>query len=346
MIFNILSIVTQIAHSVTRPAMLAKAGMKTISGGDDHSLVATNVDISTSMALLHGYGDFLGFHTNYPGSFSEENDDQSPLRSRALQVIQVDPLDGTGDMKDSINGPRPVAPTLLISHLVRTETTAKFSVAGGIIYNPLHGYGIASDCKEVMLFVDNGDGGAKIIKHRVTAPQRGQSLFLGRRVSYPQLVPDGPWVQFLKNTGLNVQVVPTGGAGLVALQFFRNFIEPAEEGAPYFRDLQPVSAIVNCMDRWKTWDTDPTVAIARALGLPVMTDMFGHNLTANASAADRTEMWHKQGTLLCANPAIQEQIAALAINFVDRNPDCPLICPPDSGYMNEIISMFGVTARN
>ncbi|MDP2925242.1 MAG: hypothetical protein Q8N99_02605 [Nanoarchaeota archaeon] len=142
---------------------------------------------------------------------------------------------------------------------------------------------------------------------------------------------------YLKQQGLDIERVPVGGAGIFAMQVFRNFIEP-KENVPGFSDLEKLTIGFNCQPDWKTWDTDPTEVIANALNLPPRTDIYGYIPTANASARILSNMHHKTGYVLSTDLELRDTIIKHASKFQKRNPDCPLL-KKDYDYTREIFAL-------
>ncbi len=338
-IFSLIPNVVRVNREVTLPILAKKTGLRVISNADDETMVATDVDIGITSALLEGLPGMEGLSTLYPGSFSEELD--SPMRGSSKIVAELDPCDGTGDLKRTALSKNIIPSTLLLALLKRHAIGYAFDVVGGIIYNEVHEYGIASDGQETVLF-SGKDGKVKEIPFEITSPPVwglcDEPLILTRRVNYPQLVYDGPFIKYLKKCGVNVKIINTGGAGMFALHLFRNFINPTGPGVEEFEKLPKISASFNCMPTWKTWDTDAAQIIGKALGLPQMTDLFGRKLTANACNEKLDDMWHTQGTLMARDSHLQQTLIGVASSFMERNPDCPLI-DMDDKYRDAILEM-------
>src|SRR3989344_2644484 len=97
-----------------------------------------------------------GLRSRYPHSFSEEQD--APGRRTALEIYEVDPLDGTGDFKKTYATDAVMSPTMLVAKLRRKSANVSFSVVGGIIFEIVHQYAIVSDDQRIGLFAINADG--------------------------------------------------------------------------------------------------------------------------------------------------------------------------------------------
>jgi len=275
-----------------------------------------------------------------PGSFSEE-DDAPVERLKATEIWQVDPVDGTGDFVDTYATPRVFGATTLVSKLIRDSASEPFKPIGGLIFDTINQIALISDGETIELYKADEKRALKKVPYESTAPEvwtRGETVKINRRPSYPQLTFDGAFMTYLGKHGVNIERVNVGGAGTVALQLFRNYIQPTDPSGKAFADLAPIDICFNAQPDWKSWDTDPTDVIANALGLPKRTDIFGNKLYANASANELAEMHHTEGYVLSTSKELQIAMTANAQAFVDRNPDCSLL-QKDYDFKTAIMNM-------
>jgi hypothetical protein len=256
----------------------------------------------------------------------------------ALEIIQLDPIDGTGDFADTYQTSKVMPPTTLVSKLTRPTTHDLFQPEWGIIFDVVNEIALVSDGEAVFLFGADEHGLKEVPYERTKPPwKEGEVIYINRRVSYPQLTYDGPFMDFLQKN-LNIVQVPTGGAGIFAMQVFRNYIQPTGPGAEAFANLQPITIGFNCQPDWKTWDTDPTEVIAAALKMPRRCDAFNNTLHVNAAAQTLAGMHHKSGFVLSTSHLVQMTLCATANDFKDRNRDCPLTAK-NYGYKDAIVAM-------
>lgn len=326
---HILENVAKVNMAVTLPFIQKKTGLQVVSHGADHGMIVTEADLNVSKSLLGPLRE------NYPGSFSEEDD--SAQRLKSTEIYQVDPIDGTGDFVDTYQSSKVTGPTTLVSRLKRKSLTDKFVPVAGLIFDAVHEIALVSDGTEVGLYKVRADGKIEEVKFEGTEPKKGDKVKINRRVSYPQLTFDGPFMDYLKAQGINVQRVNVGGAGIFALQVFRNYIQP-KQSVPGFSDLEALTIGFNAQPDWKTWDTDPTEVIANALGLPKRTDIYGCLLTANAANEKLSDMHHKTGYILSTSAQLRGEVVRLAGKFQERNPDCSLL-KKDYDYKNAIVAL-------
>ncbi len=328
---NMLERVAKINQIVTIPFIQKKTGLQIVSEGQDHGMIVTEADLNVSSALLNP------LRKSYPGSFSEEDD--SPQRLQALKIYQVDPIDGTGDFVDTYQSSKVTGPTTLISKLTRTSPQEKFTAVAGMIFDIVHGIALLSDGKQIGLYSVGEDGKLVDVPYERTAPELkpGNPVRINRRVSYPQLTFDGAFIDYLRKKGFNIQRVNIGGAGIFAMQVFRNYLQP-KQNVPGFSDLETLTIGFNTQPDWKTWDTDPTEVIANALSLSSRTDIYGNPLTANAANEKLSNMHHKTGYVLSTNESLRNSLVQAAKDFEERNPDCPLL-KKDYDYKNAITTL-------
>lgn len=329
--------VARITKHVTLPYLEKKTGLKVVDHGKDYGQIVTVADLDISKAILDGDGSFPGIRHIYPGSFSEESDDKE--RRSAKEIYELDPIDGTGDFVDTYAGSNVMGPTTLLAKLRRGPDG--FYPVAGLILDVVHGETIVSDRNNVRLYRVDSDGRIHDVQYEATKPEWNHSkIRLNRRVSYPQLAFDGPFKRFLNSdAGYDVIDVPVGGAGVAAMQVFRNYIQPTDGTVKHFNDLQKIDICFSCQPDWKTWDTDPTRVIVRALDLPEITDIYERPLEADASLPDlKKDLVHHNGVVISTDSRLREHMAHLAERFEERNPDCPLLTK-DYAYKNAIVAM-------
>ncbi len=336
---HVLEDVARVNRAVTRPFIENKTGLKVVDEGEDHGMIVTEADKKVSLYLLDGGIEGIqGLRESYPGSFSEEDDSSKRLKGKT--IYQVDPLDGTGDFKDTYESNNIIGPTTLVSKLQRNSLESKFSPVSGMIFDTLNEIALISDGKDIGLYKVDKDGKIKDIKYDVKEfnPPLDDKLMVNRRVCYPQLTFDGPFMDFLSKNGLNIERTIVGGAGTLGLQLFRNYIEP-KEFVKGFSDLESISVLFNAQPDWKTWDTNPTDVIANALGLPKRTDIYGGKLTENAANKELQDMHHTKGYVLSPNKELHNYFTEAAKEFQERNPDVSLL-KKNYDYTKEIFNLI------
>lgn len=332
-----LEFVSKVNRKYTLPFIQKKTGLNIVNKGEDHGMIVTSADLNVSKALLDGFEGSEGFRDVYPGSFSEEDD--SKTRQYCYDIIQVDPIDGTGDMVDSYKGKKITGPTTLISKLGRNGLHDYFSPKAGLIFDIVHEIGLISDGVNVGLYKINVEGKVEDVKYELTRPtwKYGDKVRINRRISYPQLTYDGAFMDYLRSNKIDVEIVPVGGAGIFAMQVFRNYIQPTSDNGKDFADLEKIDIGFNAQPDWKTWDTNPTDVIADALKMPERKDIFGRPLTANAALSSLKEMHHTTGYVLSTSNFLRDLIIGAANEFTARNPDCSLL-KKDYEYKTHILS--------
>lgn len=339
---EVLELVVKVNRAITLPVLEKKSGLTIVSHGKDFSEVVTQTDLNVSAALLDGGIQGLsGLRSECPGSFSEEQDTKDRLT--ALRVRQVDPIDGTGDWVASCRSGDVFSPYTLVSKLERKNVSDPFETVAGLVFDTLHQFALVSDGHQLGLFlVDESGTTCKLDYELITPPawswSEDEILYINRRVAYPLLTFDGPFIDYLRGQGIKVQTVEVGGAADMGLRVFRNYLKPKGPGMEWFYQLQPLTICFNTESVWKTWDTNPLDAIASALGLPPSTDMYGQPLEANAAAPLLTDMFHRTGYVLSTSQALQQRLCELASEFERRNPDCPLRAP-HYNYKDAIVAM-------
>lgn len=335
---EVLKDVVKVNRAVTRPYLEKKTGLKVVSKGRDFGEIVTEADIGISDALLNGHGvkGITGFRQRYLGSFSEEQD--YPLeRQSALILLQLDPMDGTGDFKKTYQTENVMPPTTLVSKLVRNNVQNSFRPVAGIIFDIVNEVALVSDGSEIGLFAVSTDG----IPHSITFRRLeesitwsamwhdGDTIFINQRTAYPQNNFDREFINFLQTYWpvhrIVVKQVPVGGAGIIALQLFRNVIQPVKfSDIPSFANLRTINICFNAQPDWKTWDTNPTDVIADALGLPPRTTIYGDPITPNAAAPSLKEMHHTNGYVLSTDVRLQAMLCERARAFQEKYPNKPL----------------------
>lgn len=324
--------VVRAARTAVRAKLLAK-GVTVVNQGSDLGEIVTDMDLDASRLLLEGDGRrFPGLRAAHPGSFSEEQD--SPMRLEALALYEVDPCDGTGDAvktKDAEPG-KMMSPTVLVTFLVRNWAYEPFRPVAGLIYHVLGEFAVIGGEGQVLVGYADGDRNFVEVPHRVnmgTSWHDLRPLRIGRRTAYPQKVAHESFLPFLYEwyegkmgpspwPWVEVVEVPVGGAGFQALQLLRSVITIDDRGAvPAWDNLEPIDIIWNTQPDWKTWDTDPIQSIADALGFSLRPTNVGGQLTlnTNASAALLSDMHHRSGWVLAANPVVQQGVLITAAEW-------------------------------
>jgi len=337
----------KVNRAITLPFLQRRTGLQVVDAGQDHGMVVTDADKKVSLYLLDGGLEGVpGVREKYPGSFSEE-DDNPEARKKATIIIQIDPLDGTGDMVDTYATPHVVSPTTLVSKLTRTSKNEPFRPVAGFIFNVLDGFAIVSDGQNVVLYQVDETGRLQEVKYERTEPTiwtpgNGIPVSINRRLSYTQHAFDGPFMNYLEAHRINVQMVDVGGAGTQALNLFRNYFKPTDvkgRGARVFNNLPLLTILFNAQPDWKTWDTDATDVIARALGLENATSIWGEALTANAANPTLNEMHHTTGYVLSTSPQLRQAMTTAAVDFQRRNPDANLLAK-DYGHARAMTARY------
>lgn len=333
MVEEVFPLVVHAARTALR-AKLQSKGITVVSQGRDLGEIVTDMDLDASRLLLEGDGlRFPGLRSTHPGSFSEEQD--SPMRREARTLYEVDPCDGTGDAvktKDA-EPDKVMSPTVLVTFLARNWAYEPFRPVAGMIYHVLGEFAVIGGEGQVFVGYAHEDRTFMEVPHRVnmgTAWHDLRPLRIGRRAAYPQKVAHESFLPFLcewyeeRRMGpspwpwVEVVEVPVGGAGLQALQLLRSVITLDDRGAiPAWHNLEPIDIIWNTQPDWKTWDTDPIEAIAEALGFPLRPTDVGGQLTwnTNASAALLSDMHHRNGWVLAANPIVQQGVLITAAEW-------------------------------
>lgn len=300
MIGEIFPAIVKISRKVIFPRLKNK-GVEIINQGNDLGEIVTNIDINASEVILNGNNEMgiTGLRDSFSGSFSEEND--SKTRMESLEIYEVDPLDGTGDMTATIKTDKIISPTLIISRLTRESLNEPFKPVTGMIYNILDEYAAISDGKELLIGKADNNTNFKSVSVKNCSDYTGP-IRINFRHLYPQKNAQNNFIEFIKGNGINIKQIRTGGAGLQMLQFIRSIIEPIDpESLPSFYQLEPIDIIFNTQPDWKTWDIDPSFLIAKTFDLKEPTDIFGEKLTANASKPTLKEMHLTKGAILSNN---------------------------------------------
>jgi len=305
---------------------LKERGIKIVRQGNSLGEIVTDMDIESNRLFLDGDHkiNFPGFHTLYPGSFTEEED--SGYRLESDVVYENDPCDGTGDAVKTAGSKNPIWPTNLTTKLVRNSETGLFVPTAGLIYSVVGEYGIVSDGRELFLGVPDEKRRFKKIPTKKIGHIESKKVSVNWRESYPQNNLYSNFYQFMQDEGWEIKKVRCGGAGDQALRLVRGCLEPVnKEWADDFFNLEPIDIIFNAQPDWKTWDTDPTCVIGKALGWPEPTDIYGHNLTANAANQNFKDMHHTTGTVFSSSTELAGQFIELARKFMDKFPNNSLL---------------------
>ena len=306
---------------------LRDKGITIVSRGADFGEIVTDMDLGASALLLDGGEGNEGLRNRLPGSFSEESD--SLQRMGAVVLYENDPCDGTGDAVATRDTGAIVGPTNLTARLERPTADSRFTPIVGMIYDVLGEYAIIGGEGRVLLGRANEAGGfvpVRFYRVQETIAASRQPTRIGIRRAYPQTNAHVRFPAFLGLGGVGIEQIPVGGAGTQALQFFRSRIVPVNSAdLPAFARLEPIDAIVNAQPDWKTWDTDPTLAIAGVLGLPDATDLFGEALRENAAASAMSDMHHRSGFVLAYDANLRDFFTGKAREFRDAYPELNLL---------------------
>ena len=315
---RVFPLVTLAARTAIIPALRGK-GVKVVSQGADFGEIVTEMDMSASDIILNG------LRADLPGSFSEEDD--SPERTRVLELWQVDPCDGTGDAVKTANSDRVVGPTMLVSLLRRSSITAPFRPVGALIYDVLGEYGVVSDGKTLLLGKPCSGGEWVRVLHR-THRSVGVTVSIPKRISYPQNHAHNFFPDFMRWMGFlpTLNQVEVGGAGDQALRLVRASIAPVDPSdVPAFARLRPVDAVFNAQPDWKTWDLDPLQVIAEALNYSWTSDIYGQPLRANACANAPAGMHHTTGCVITRWRSLSETLVTMARKYEEAYGDGSLL---------------------
>lgn len=308
--------VARVNRVVTVPYIRNKTGLDIVDKGADFGQVVTVADKKVSQYLLDGgIEGVVGVRQTYSGSFSEEDD--TPNRLTALKIDQIDPIDGTGDMLKTYQTDNVVSPTTLVSKLERASADVPFKPTAGMIFDILHEFAIISDGKNIGLYKVDEKGRVKDVSFELISPREWKevdAIKLNQRLAYSQTNFDTHFMDYMRAEGLTIEQVPIGGAGIAALQVFRNYIQP-KQCLQGFSDRQTIDILFNAQPDWKTWDTDPSRVIAGALGLSLNKDIYGNNLSQNASNPTLNDMVHTTGCVMSADQGLQTLLTYHAKQF-------------------------------
>ncbi len=262
---------------------------------------------------------FDSVQKTYPGSFSEEMD--SPERTNALELVQLDPIDGTGDLKFFADKGKPYGATNLASKLKRPSIQHRFKPVAGMIFDFVDGIVILGDSETVEIYRVDEANMEKVpyrVKQRPYRP--GQPIRIGKRFAYPHEGFD-EFLKYLRDEKKReLIIVPTGGAGRAAEQLFRANMDVPKTAVPEDWDDTAIDVFFNCQTDHKTWDLDPVLAIYRKLGASEPTDVYGNRLRANAAYAKLTpDAWHLNGYLYSARGSNLHQLMAQFARDFERD---------------------------
>lgn len=311
-------------QAVTLPMLKQKTGMDVVSHGQDLGEIVTVADLKISQYLLNGgLEGVIGARQDFPGSFSEEDD--TALRLGSTEIWQIDPMDGTGDTKATYQTDNVIGPTTLVSFLARDDTSRIFTPKCGMIFDIISGIAIISDGKEIQMSVVQGKK-IKDVQFEIKDFnfQIDAGLRINKRETYPQENFDQHFIDELRSKGIKVEQIPVGGAGTIAMQFFRNYIEVTSDNAVAWNKLKDISLIFNAQPDHKTWDFRPTQMIAQALNLPEGTDIYGKNLMQNENAPELKDMHYTTGYVVTPDLVTRTFMTSCAQAFEWDHPGLKL----------------------
>lgn len=281
------------------------------------STIVTVQDKAISrLFLTEGIDGIRGVQHERPGSYSEEMD--SPERVNALEIDELDPIDGTGDLKFSADSGNPYGATNLVSRLRRGSTSDPFIPVAGMIFDFVDEMVLLGDEGAVGLYKVDGERLTPVPYNlRQSEYRQGEPIRIGRRDAYPHQAYE-EFLNFLKDEKkLNLVVVRIGGAGRAAEQLFRTNMLPETSDVPADYRNTAIDVFFNYQPDHKTWDLDPTLAMHRKLGVTTPTDVYGNPLTANAAEPQlKPGAWHLNGYLYSARgPTLHGLLAQAALDF-------------------------------
>lgn len=292
----------------------------------DISTIVTVQDNAISrMYLQDGIGEFEGVQRRLPGSFSEEMD--SPQRRSALKAYELDPIDGTGDLKFSADSGKPYGATNLVSRLERQDISHPFTSTAGLIFDFVDEMALLGDGYEAELCKVDGNRLVKIPwKLNYRPYMDGEPIRIGKRDAYPHEGFDA-FLRYLKDgKKLKLEVVRIGGAGRGALQLFRTNMD-TDGPVPDDYKKTAIDVFFNYQPDHKTWDLDPTLAMHRCLNVTTPTSVYGNGLDANAALPPYSGSkdafdplaWHKKGYLYSARGTELHTLMANAAKDFERD---------------------------
>lgn len=314
-------------NSINRQVFRGGLRLNALKNPGDISTIVTVQDMTISNLFLNeGIGLFEGVQAEYSGAFSEEMD--SPYRTEALEAIQFDPIDGTGDLKFSADSGKPYGATNLVSKLERNSTSEPFTPTAGMIFDFIDELVLIGDGSTTELYrMDPGGGLLMSIKFDVRQMNymEGEPIRLGIRTAYPHEGFDAFHSYLRDEKKDDIRLVTVGGAGRMAMQLFRTNMNP-EGGVPADWDETAIDVMLNYQDDHKTWDLDPTQVIRKPLKVTKPTNVYGGRLTANAAAPElKPGAWHTKGYLYSARGQyLHDKMASYALDFEKDTGLCVL----------------------
>lgn len=306
--------------------------LQAVSNPYDISTIVTVQDNAISRHYLEtGIDGFPAVQQELPGSFSEELD--SVFRTTVEEAEQLDPIDGTGDLKKSTSTDpkdvefrqkygitQPYGATTLLSILARDNTDQPYISRGGLILDPIARTAILGTEARVELYRAEADQLVPVayrLQH--SEWQSGERIRIGKRVAYPHAGFDA-FLEYLQAKGVDLEIMTVGGAGRMAEQCFMTNMEVEdlelkEEFAKYAIDV-----VVNTQADHKTWDLDPTLAMREALNVTMPTDVYGEAPIANAAAKDlKYGAWHTKGYIYSARGQALHNFMAEQVRAFERD---------------------------
>lgn len=316
--------------AINREVFKGGLGLNALENPHDISTIVTIQDKAISRLFLQdGIDRFEGVQKRRPGSFSEEMD--SAERANAPEAVQLDPIDGTGDLNKSThpdyaefrrqNGiTKPYGATNLVSMLERNSTSEGFVPTTGMIFDFVDEMVLLGDGETIDLYrIDNGRFISIPFKLRQREYKQGEPIRIGKRVAYPHEGFD-KFLQYLKDEKkAELQIVTIGGAGRSAMQLFRTNMDADGPVPDDYKDTA-IDVMFNAQTDHKTWDLDPTLAMYGPLRVTRPTDVYDKELTANASAPElKPGAWHQNGYLYSARGRVLHHLMAVWARDFERD---------------------------
>lgn len=314
---ELLPVIWACSNVVLGPILNKKMGMTVVDAGADFWEIQTKQDLQLSELLINSVCK------RYPGSFSEEKD--SPLRTGEKEIYQIDPMDGTWDVKHTLglygNDISKLTPsTILISKLMRDNTEEDFKPKASIIFEMINNFAFISDWEETEIYKFSKEGEPTKVefekKSYIWTPD--QWIDINRRSAYLQENYDHFIWQLSEKLWFDVRPKHVWWAWTFPLQLLANYIR-TEEFIPWFSNLEPISIWFNAQPDWKTWDTDPSVPLLNTFWFNEFTDIKGKPLTQNASQKNlKSDLVHTSWVVMSDNKELAKMLTDQVIKFEER----------------------------